>query len=88
MIDVAEEVYEWLAYQSEPKADLPLTIAMRLAPKVVTPIFLANKLSKGFTQAAVEGKFDQGNKRITTLFQSSPEIERYERSALRTSRVI
>lgn len=88
MLDVAEEVYEWLAYQSEPKADLPLTIAMRIAPKVVTPIFLGNKLSKGFVQASITGQFDQGNKRITSLFQSTPEIDRYERSALRTSRVI
>ena len=88
MIDIAEEVYEWLAYQSEPKADLPLTIAMRLAPRVVTPVYLGNKLAKGFVSASIDGKFDQGNKRITGLFERTPEIADYERSALGSSRII
>jgi len=86
--DIAEEIYEWLAYQSQPKADLPLTIALRLAPKTVTPLYLGSKLSKAFANAAVDGAFDQGNKRISGLFERTDDIARYEDSAIGSTRLI
>ena len=88
MRDVAEEIYEWLAYQSQPKAELPLTLAMRYAPRTVTPVYLGSKLAKAFANAAVEGAFDQGNKRISGLFERTDDIARYEDSAIGSSRLI
>jgi len=86
--DAAREVYEWLANQKAPPVEGPLSILLRYAPKVATPIYLGARLGYRVGEAGAKGTFDQGNKRISGLFERTPEIADYERSALGTSRII
>ena len=83
--DAAREAYEWLANQKTPPVEGPLSILIRYAPKVVTPIYLGARLGYRVGEAGAEGKFGTGP---VVGLPYTPEIERYERSALRTSRVI
>jgi len=82
---VWRETYEWLAHQSTPEVTGPLVVGLRFAPKLVAPIYLGAKLGKGFATAGAEGTFGTGP---VAGLEYTPAIAEYERSALRTSRVI
>lgn len=83
--DAAREVYEWLANQKTPPVEGPLSILFRYAPKVVTPIYLGARLGYRVGEAGAKGTFGSGP---VAGFERTPEIAAYERSALRTSRII
>ena len=79
------ETYDWLAYQSTPSAVAPLVVGLRLAPRVVMPVYLGAKGAKLFVQASEDGYFGTGP---GVGLERTPEIARYEDSAIRTSRII
>ena len=79
------ETYDWLANQSTPEVTGPLVVGMRMAPKLITPIYLGAKLGKLVGTAGAEGTFGSGP---VAGLERTPEIARYEDSAIRTSRVI
>jgi hypothetical protein len=83
--DAAREAYEWLANQKTPPVEGPLSILIRYAPKVVTPIYLGARLGYRFGEAGAQGKFGSGP---GVGLVRTEEIAEYERSALRTSRII
>jgi len=79
-----KEIFDWLANQNEPQTKGPLLVAMRYAPKVVAPVYLGAKLGKGFGTFAADGGFDLGTTGTTAGFERTPEIARYEDSAIRS----
>ena len=83
--DAAREAYEWLANQKAPAVEGPLSIILRYAPKTATPIYLGARLGYQTAKAGAEGTFGTGP---TVGLVRTPEIEEYERSALKTSRII
>ena len=83
--DAAREAYEWLANQKTPPVEGPLSILMRYAPKQVTPIYLGARLGYQVGKAGSEGTFGSGP---VAGLEYTPEIAEYERSALKTSRII
>ena len=83
--DAAREAYEWLANQKVPAVEGPLSIILRYTPKVVTPIYLGARLGYEFSKAGSAGTFGIGP---SVSFERTPEIAEFERSALRTSRII
>ena len=80
-----EDVYEELANQSTPEATGPLVVGLRMAPKLVAPLYLGAKLGKVVGTAGAEGYFGSGP---VAGLERTPEIARYEDSAIRTSRRI
>ena len=83
--DAAREAYEWLANQKKPPVEGPLSILIRYAPKVVTPIYLGARLGYLVGERGAEGGFGSGP---VAGLDYTPEIAEYERSALRTTRLI
>ena len=83
--DAAREVYEWLANQKTPPVEGPLSILIRYAPKVVTPIYVGARLGYRVGEAGAKGRFGSGP---SAGLDYTPEIAEYERSALRTTRLI
>lgn len=83
--DAVREAYDWLANQKAPPVEGPLSIVLRYAPKVLTPIYLGTRLGYEFGKAGSEGTFGIGP---SVSFERTPEIAEFERSALRTSRII
>jgi len=83
--DAAREAYEWLANQQTPPVEGPLSILIRYSPKVGTPIYLGARLGYRVGEAGAEGKLGSGP---GVGLVRTEEIAEYERSALRTSRVI
>lgn len=83
--DAAREAYQWLANQEPPPVEGPLSIILRYTPKVATPIYLGTRLGYEFAKAGSEGTFGIGP---AVSFERTPEIAEFERSALRTSRII
>ena len=79
------DTYDWLANQSTPEVTGPLVVGMRMAPKLVAPLYLGAKLGKLVGTAGAEGYFGSGP---VAGLEYTPEIAEYERSALRTSRII
>ena len=79
------DTYEWLANQSTPEVTGPLVVGLRMAPKLVAPVYLGAKGAKLVATAGAEGYFGSGP---GVGLEYTPEIAEYERSALRTSRVI
>jgi hypothetical protein len=80
-----KELYEWLAFESSPEVTGPLAIGMRLAPRLVAPIYLGAKLGTEVGKAGADGKFGSGP---VAGLEYTPEIAEYERTALGSSRVI
>jgi len=83
--DFYREAYEWLANETVPEVTGPLVVALRLAPRVVAPVYLGAKLGKLVGTAGAQGKFGSGP---GVGLVRTEEIAEYERSALGTSRVI
>lgn len=83
--DAAREAYEWLANQKTPPVEGPLSILIRYAPKVVTPIYLGARLGYRVSEAGAAGKFGSGP---VVGLPYTPEIAEFERSALGSSRII
>jgi hypothetical protein len=83
--DALREAYEWLANQSAPPIEGPLSILLRYLPNVVTPIYVGGRLGSAFATAGASGTFGSGP---VAGLEYTPEIAEYERSALRTSRII
>jgi len=79
------ETYDWLANQSTPEVTGPLVIGMRMAPRLVAPLYLGAKLGKLVGTAGAEGTFGSGP---VAGLEYTPEIAEYERTALRGDRVI
>jgi len=79
------EAYEWLANESVPEAKGPLLIGLKLAPRLVAPLYLGSKLGKIVGTAGAEGAFGSGP---VAGLDYTPEIAQYERSALGSSRII
>jgi len=82
---VWREAYEWLAHGSTPEVTGPLAIAFRMAPKAVAPIYIGGRLGYTVGEMGASGVFGSGP---VAGLERTPEIAEYERSALRTSRVI
>jgi len=82
---VWREAYEWLANESTPEVTGPLAVAFRMAPKAIAPIYLGAKLGYTVGEMGASGVFGTGP---VAGLERTPEIAEYERSALRTSRVI
>ena len=80
-----KELYEWLSYESTPEVTGPLAIGMRYAPRVVAPIYLGARLGTEIGRAGASGKFGSGP---VAGLERTPAIADYEKSALRTSRII
>ena len=80
-----EDVYEELANQSKPSATAPLVIGLRMAPKLVAPLYLGAKLAKLVGTAGAAGTFGSGP---VAGLEYTPEIAEYERTALGSSRII
>jgi len=80
-----EDVYEALANQSSPEVTGPLVIGLRMAPKLIAPLYLGAKLGKLVGTAGAEGTFGSGP---GVGLERTPEIARYEDSAIGTSRII
>ncbi len=83
--DFYREAYEWLANESTPEVQGPLVVALKLAPRVVAPVYLGAKLGKIVGTAGSEGAFGSGP---VAGLDYTPEIAEYERSALGSSRII
>ena len=83
--DAVREAYDWLANQQTPPVEGPLSILLRYAPKVATPIYLGARLGYRVGEAGAKGTFGSGP---GVGLDYTPEIAEYERSALRTSRII
>ena len=83
--DAAREVLEWLANQKAPPVEGPLSILLRYAPKVATPIYLGARLGYRVGEAGAKGTFGSGP---VAGLDYTPEIAEYERSALGSSRII
>lgn len=83
--DGIREAYEWLANKKTPAVEGPLSILLRYLPNVVTPVYVGSKLGLAVGKAGAAGTFGSGP---VVGLEYTPEIAEYERSALRTSRVI
>lgn len=83
--DATREAYEWLANQKTPAVEGPLSILLRYLPNVVTPVYVGAKLGVAVGEAGASGTFGSGP---AAGLEYTPEIAEYERSALRTSRII
>lgn len=83
--DAAKDAYEWLANQQTPPVEGPLSILLRYLPNVVTPVYVGAKLGVAVGKAGASGTFGSGP---VAGLEYTPEIAEYERSALRTSRII
>lgn len=83
--DAARETYEWLANQKTPPVEGPLSILLRYAPRVATPIYLGARLGYRVGEAGAEGTFGSGP---GVGLDYTPEIAEYERTALGSSRII
>jgi hypothetical protein len=83
--DAAREAYEWLANQKTPPVEGPLSILIRYAPKVATPIYLGARLGYRLGEAGAKGTFGLGP---SVGLDYTPEIAEYERTALGSSRII
>lgn len=83
--DAAREVYEWLANQKTPAVEGPLSILLRYAPKVATPIYLGARLGYRVGEAGAKGTFGSGP---VAGLEYTPEIAMYEQSALGSTRII
>ena len=79
------ETYNWLANQSTPEVTGPLVIGLRMAPKLVAPLYLGAKLGKLVGTAGAEGTFGSG---AVAGLEYTPKIAEYERTALRGDRII
>lgn len=83
--DFYREAYEWLANETVPEATGPLVVGLRLAPRLVAPLYLGGKLGKIVATAGAEGAFGSGP---VAGLDYTPEIAEFERSALGSSRII
>jgi len=84
--EAAKETYKFL---QDPKKYEPdagkFGIIFRFLPEVAKPIYVGGKLGYEVGKAGASGTFGTGP---VAGFERTPEIEAYERSALRTSRII
>ena len=84
--EAAKETYKFL---QDPKTYQPnvgkFGIIFRFLPDIAKPIYVGGKLGYEVGKAGAKGTFGSGP---VVGLPYTPEIERYERSALRTSRII
>ena len=84
--EAAKETYKFL---QDPKKYKPSAgkfgIIFRFLPEVAKPIYVGGKLGYEVGKAGASGTFGSGP---VAGFERTPEIAAYERSALRTSRII
>lgn len=84
--EAAKETYKFL---QDPKKYQPslgkFGIIFRFLPEIAKPIYVGGKLGYEVGKAGSSGTFGSGP---VAGFERTPEIAAYERSALRTSRII
>ena len=84
--EAAKETYKFL---EDPKKYQPdagkFGIIFRFLPNIAKPIYVGGKLGYEVGKAGASGTFGSGP---VAGFERTPEIAAYERSALRTSRII
>jgi hypothetical protein len=84
--EAAKETYKFLQDPQKYKPSVgKFGIIFRFLPDIAKPIYVGGKFGYEFGKAGASGTFGSGP---VAGFERTPEIAAYERSALRTSRII